>query len=250
MTGIPTLIAFDLDDTLAPLKTRLHPSISNHLTALLARTNVCIITGSTWDALTTQVLPTLTGATEEHLERLHLMPVFGNHYYRRQNTEWVPVYLNNLTEDEITRARGALVGAAMSLGLWEAAPVGNIIIEHGAHVTFAGPGEDASTETKLGWDPTGGKREALRDAVQFMIPDLDVRVSSTTAVDVTQRGADKGYGMTRLSELTGIPLDEMLFVGDQLYENGNDYPVQVLGVDCVAVKNWHDTVVFLDAFTA
>jgi hypothetical protein len=53
--------------------------------------------------------------------------------------------------------------------------------------------------------------------------------------------------MTRLAEHTGIPLDEMLFVGDRLDPDGNDYPVLVLGVPCHAVDGWEETVEYLDA---
>jgi len=53
--------------------------------------------------------------------------------------------------------------------------------------------------------------------------------------------------MTRLAEHPGIPLDEMLFVGDRLDPDGNDYPVLALGVPCHAVEGWEETVAYLDA---
>ena len=52
--------------------------------------------------------------------------------------------------------------------------------------------------------------------------------------------------MRKLAELTGIPLDDMLFVGDRLDPDGNDYPVKALGVACHAVEGWEDTAAFLE----
>jgi phosphomannomutase len=56
--------------------------------------------------------------------------------------------------------------------------------------------------------------------------------------------------MTRLAELTGIDLQEMLFIGDRLDPEGNDYPVKALGVPTRAVEGWQDTASVLDDFLA
>ena len=82
------------------------------------------------------------------------------------------------------------------------------------------------------------------------MPDLEVRSGGSTSVDITHRGIDKAYGMRKLAEQTGIPLDDMLFVGDRLDPDGNDYPVKALGVACHAVTGWEDTVDFLERLLA
>ena len=99
---------------------------------------------------------------------------------------------------------------------------------------------------KTAWDPTGEKKNTLRAAVQIVLPDLEVRSGGSTSVDITRQGIDKAYGMRKLAQLTGVPLDDMLFVGDRLDEHGNDYPVKVLGVECFAVGGWEDTAAFLE----
>ena len=53
--------------------------------------------------------------------------------------------------------------------------------------------------------------------------------------------------MRRLAEQTGIPLADMLFVGDRLDPDGNDYPVLAMGVACHAVEGWEDTAEYLEA---
>ena len=97
----------------------------------------------------------------------------------------------------------------------------------------------------MAWDPTGEKKNTLRDAVAARIPDLEVRSGGSTSVDITHRGIDKAYGMRKLAEVTGISLDDMLFVGDRLDEHGNDYPVLAMGVTCQAVEGWEHTSAYL-----
>lgn len=77
-----------------------------------------------------------------------------------------------------------------------------------------------------------------------------MRSGGSTSVDITLKGVDKAYGMRRLTEVTGISLDDMLFVGDRLDPDGNDYPVKALGVACHAVGGWQDTVTFVTELAA
>jgi hypothetical protein len=55
--------------------------------------------------------------------------------------------------------------------------------------------------------------------------------------------------MRKLSEMTGIALTDMLFIGDRLDPDGNDYPVKALGVPCEAVTGWEDTVALVAKLT-
>ena len=105
-------------------------------------------------------------------------------------------------------------------------------------------------DAKRAWDPTGEKKSALRDAVAPYLPELEVRSGGSTSVDITLRGVDKAYGMRRLAEVTGIALDDMLFVGDRLDPAGNDYPVKALGVPCHAVTGWEDTAEYVTDLAA
>ena len=82
----------------------------------------------------------------------------------------------------------------------------------------------------------------MRDAVQPDVPELDVRGGGSTSVDITTRGIDKAYGMGKLVEETGIPASEMLFIGDRLDPEGNDYPVKAAGYVTRAVSGWEECV--------
>jgi phosphomannomutase len=242
----PRLVAFDLDDTLAASKSPIDPRMAELLVELLEVSEVCIISGGNFAQFTMQVIDNLTGVDESALKRLHLMPTCGTQYYRRQNGVWEQIYAENLTDDQKQRALAAVEETARKLGYWETDTWGPILEDRGSQITFSALGQAAPVAAKTEWDADGVKKTALREAVQVLLPDLEVRSGGSTSVDITRRGIDKAYGMNRLAELTAIPLDDMLFVGDRLDENGNDYPVKAMGVDCVAVEGWTDTAAFLE----
>jgi HAD superfamily hydrolase (TIGR01484 family) len=175
------------------------------------------------------------------------MPTCGTQYYRLGSDGIETVYAHSLTDDEKTRALTAVREEAERLGLWEAEPWGDILEDRGSQITFSALGQTAPLDAKMAWDPTGEKKNSLREAVAARIPDLEVRSGGSTSVDITHRGIDKAYGMRQLADATGIPLDDMLFVGDRLDPDGNDYPVLAMGVECHAVHGWEDTADYLDA---
>lgn len=242
----PKLVAFDLDDTLAPSKQALDPRMAELLLALAARVEVAIISGGQLAQFRAQVVEQLPDTSGEVLARFHLMPTCGTQYYRIGTDGIRTVYAHALTDDEKTRALSAVEEEAKRLGLWAEQTWGPILEDRGSQITFSALGQQAPLEHKTAWDPTGQKKNALREAVAARIPDLEVRSGGSTSVDITHRGIDKAYGMQQLADQTGIPLDDMLFVGDRLDPDGNDYPVLALGVTCHAVESWHDTADYLD----
>ena len=250
MTPNVRLVAYDLDDTLAPSKAPLDPRMAELLVRLLDVVPVCVISGGQFGQFQSQLIANLPTTGEAQLERLHLMPTCGTQYYRYEADTWVQVYAETLTDDEKERALTALADEAKKLGLWETDTWGPVLEDRESQITFSALGQAAPVDAKSAWDPTGEKKESLRAAVAALLPDLEVRSGGSTSVDITRKGIDKAYGMNRLAELTGIPLADMLFVGDRLDEGGNDYPVKALGVPTRAVEGWQDTATFVEGFLA
>ena len=71
-----SLVAFDLDDTLAPSKSPLPQEVADLLVRLLELVPVCIISGGQYGQFQHQVLERLS-LTGELAQRLHLMPTCG-----------------------------------------------------------------------------------------------------------------------------------------------------------------------------
>ena len=245
MTTTPRLVAFDLDDTLAPSKSPIEPRIGDLLVALAERVEVAVISGGQIQQFRSQIVDRLPHAPAA-LSHIHLLPTCGTQYFRHTGDDFAPVYARELTDDERQRALTAVEEEARRLGYWESETWGPILEDRGSQITFSALGQQAPVDAKKAWDPTSEKKSALRDAVAARIPDLEVRSGGSTSVDITRKGIDKAYGMRQLAEETGIDLDDMLFYGDRLDADGNDYPVLALGVPCVSVTSWQDTAAKLD----
>jgi len=240
------LVAFDLDDTLALSKTAIEPSMAAALTRLLAVCEVGIISGGAWPQFDKQVLEKLPAGAD--LSHLHILPTCGMRYRRYEAGQWRDVYQHLLTDEEKATAIAAVTKRAKQLGAWEpdAKLAGERIEDRGSQITYSALGQLASPAAKSAWDPTGAKRHALRDAVAADLPGLAVAAGGSTSIDITRLGVDKAYGMKSLADVTGIPLDDMVFVGDRTEPGGNDYPVVELGVATITVKGWRDTLVVID----
>lgn len=238
----PRLVAFDLDDTLAPSKAPLPGPVADAMRRLLAGTDVCVISGGQIAQFQAQVVERLGTLPPESAARLHLMPTCGTQYWRLGEDGLRCVYAEDLTEEQKSDAMAALERESRRLGLWAAETWGAPLEDRGSQITYSALGQQAPLDAKRAWDPTGEKKNTLRAAVQALLPDLEVRSGGSTSVDITRRGIDKAYGMERLREVTGIPFDDMLFVGDRLDPDGNDYPVKALGVPTRAVEGWEETV--------
>jgi len=247
------LVAFDLDDTLAPSKSALDPRMGELLVRLLEVVEVCVISGGQFGQFETQLVDNLPLDHPEALTRMHLMPTCGTQYYLFQDGAWRQQYAENLTPEQKEAALAAVESEAKRLGYWEPDNAGvevwgPVLEDRGSQITFSALGQAAPVGAKKSWDPTGEKKNALRAAVQQHLGDLEVRSGGSTSVDITRRGIDKAYGMRKLSQLTGIPFDEMLFVGDRLDPDGNDFPVIALGIPTRAVEGWEDTATLVEGF--
>ena len=241
------LIAFDLDETLAPSKSPLPDRMAAALRSLLDVADVCVISGGQFGQFDAQLLRNLR-ATEEQLSRLHLMPTCGTRYTVRRDGRWTDVYARDLSREERREAMSAVEEEARRLGLWEARTWGAILEDRGSQITFSALGQEAPLEAKRAWDPDGSKKELLRAACSARLPGLEVRSGGSTSVDITRKGIDKAYGIAELAVQTGIGIDEMLFVGDRLDEGGNDFPVLRLGIEARAVSGWEETAAFVEEY--
>lgn len=242
MNGLPSIVAFDLDDTLAPSKSRLDTSMAAILAELVQHTDVAVISGGQFRQFQTQLVRPLAEAGATSPARLHILPACGTQYYRNGVDGWIRLYVERLTDDERERAFAAAEAAARTLGLWSERTWGPALEDRESQITYSALGQEAPIQEKEHWDPTGHRRRQLRVTIAALLPDLEVRAGGSTSIDITRRGRDKAYGMRRLLEQTGCDTGDVLFFGDQLQPGGNDHPVLEMGVPCVRVTGWPDTV--------
>ena len=247
------VIAFDLDGTLALSKMPLPDRMSELLNKLLDKYQVCVMSGGKFEQFETQLLNNLK-ANSAQLSRLHLMPTCGTRYYRYQSNKWQQIYAEDFMPAEKAKIIKALNRGIDELGYREKKTWGDIIEDRGSQITFSALGQDVvaalgdeGVRLKEAWDPTVGKKRKLRDFVAKLIPEFEVRVGGGTSIDITKPGIDKAYGIQRLLNMLSISKEDIFFIGDRLEEGGNDYPVKVMGIDCMQISSWQETALVVEA---
>ncbi len=96
-------------------------------------------------------------------------------------------------------------------------------------------------EVKNDWKANHDRRAELIVALEKYLPEFEIKMPGYTSIDVTRKGIDKAYGIGKIEEILNIKPSEMVFVGDALYEGGNDFPVIRTGVETVSVAGPSET---------
>jgi phosphomannomutase len=105
-------------------------------------------------------------------------------------------------------------------------------------------------DEKKKWDPDFAKRKGMKAVLDKLIPEFSVRLGGATSVDVTKHGIDKAYGIRKLRDVLGVPIAEMIFVGDAVFPGGNDYPAKEAGALSIEVRDPDETKRVIEAILA
>jgi hypothetical protein len=241
------LIVFDLDGTLAESKSPIDAEMAKLLDALLSIVKVSVISGGAWLQFEKQVLAYLSH--DERLKNLSLLPTCGTKFYK-YGSKWELLYSEDFTDAEKQKIISSLKKAMESSNCKVEKAWGEIIEDRGSQITFSALGQKAPLEEKKKWDPDFTKRKKMKALLDKLIPEFSVRLGGATSVDVTKHGIDKAYGIRKLRDVLGIPISEMIFVGDAVFPGGNDYPAKEAGALSIEVKDPHETRRVIEAIIA
>ncbi len=232
------LFVFDLDGTLAPSKSSLGDEIASLLHDLLKIMKVAVISGGSWTQFEQQLLARLPSGDD--FKNLFLLPTCGTQFYSYDGS-WNQVYAENLSAEQRAQVIAALQTALHESGFAAPKIWGEAIEDRGSQITLSVLGQEAPLSEKEKWDPDFTKRDRIKEILVPLIPGLSVNMGGTTSIDVTKPGIDKAYGIKKLTEQLGVTTKEMLFAGDALFVGGNDFPVQLAGVDSILVRDPSET---------
>ena len=230
-----TLVAFDLDGTLAESKQPLKDTMGEALADLLAVANVAVISGGDWPQFQKQIASRLPVRAD--LSKLWLMPTTGTKLYTHKNADWQAVYAELFSDDEKRKILEAFDTSLETTGFKPEKTWGKRIEDRGSQITFSALGQEAPIAEKEHWDPDFAKRKVIQTDLRMRLPELSINMGGATSIDITQKGVDKAYGLKRLRDASGIPLEQMMFIGDAIFPGGNDYPAKELGLETVRVKD-------------
>lgn len=232
------LIIFDLDGTLAESKAALDSEMAAILERLLKVAKVAVISGGDWPQFEKQVLSRLSEL--KRLKNFSILPACGTKYYHYQK-DWKQLYAENFTSQEkemiIHNLNEAVNASAIKFGkLW-----GEQIEDRGSQITFSALGQKAPLDAKQNWDPKFAKRKKIKIKLDKTLKDFAVNMGGATSIDITKPGIDKAYGIRKLQHQLKIKISEMIFIGDALFEGGNDHPARTTGADCIQVRDPEET---------
>jgi phosphomannomutase len=242
------LVAFDLDGTLALSKQPVQPDMGEALADLLGVAHVAVISGGDWPQFDKQVASRLP--TRSDRSRLWLMPTTGTKLYTHEDDAWSPVYAELFSEEERRGIVAAFEASLQATGFVPEQVWGERIEDRGSQITFSALGQQAPIEAKEHWDPDFAKRRVIQADLRTRLPGLSINMGGATSIDITREGVDKGYGLKRLRDASGIPLDAMMFIGDAIFPGGNDYPAHEIGLDTVRVRDPQETLAVIAAIVA
>jgi len=233
-----TLAIFDLDGTLAESKSPLDVEMAMLLSRLLEIVKVAVISGGAWPQFEQQVLSRLPGNAP--LSNLSILPTCGTKFYRFDGT-WQKLYSEDFSVEDREKIIGALNQALEASGFKAERHWGSLIEDRGSQITLSALGQAAPLEDKKTWDPDFAKRKTIKAILEPLIPEFSIQMGGATSIDVTRPGIDKAYGIKKLRETLGIPIEDMIFVGDAIFPGGNDYPAKQAGVVSIRVRDPDET---------
>lgn len=233
-----TLAVFDLDGTLAESKSPLDAEMAVLLGRLLGIVKVAVISGGAWPQFEQQVLSRLPG--NALLSNLSILPTCGTQFYRFDGT-WQKLYSEDFSVADREKIIGALNQALETSGFKPERHWGSLIEDRGSQITLSALGQEAPLEDKKTWDPDFAKRKKIKAILEPLIPECSIQMGGATSIDVTRPGIDKAYGIKKLRETLGIPIEDMIFIGDAIFPGGNDYPAKQAGVVSIRVRDPDET---------
>ena len=92
-------------------------------------------------------------------------------------------------------------------------------------ITFAILGTKANQSDKLAFDPDRKKRRAIYKEVCEVFPEYVVFVGGSSSFDMAPKPYDKSYALDIYCKEYGFSHDEVVFIGDDYGEGGNDESV-------------------------
>jgi phosphomannomutase len=241
------IVIFDLDGTLAPSKSSIDAEMAALLTVLIGVTKVAIISGGGLPQFQQQLLANLPA--DQRLDNLAMLPTCGTKFYQYKNG-WQMLYSEDLNEEQKKKIVAALEDAVAGSGFQATKTWGETIEDRGSQITYSALGQQAPLAEKEKWDPDFSKRKQIQAVLERTLSEFSVRLGGTTSIDVTLPGIDKAYGIRKIRDILGVPIANMLYVGDALFPGGNDYPVRSTGATCIQVRDPDESKRVIEAVVA
>lgn len=105
-------------------------------------------------------------------------------------------------------------------------------------ITFPILGKSAKIEDKLAFDPDRSRRRPMYGRVKELFPEYTVFIGGSSSFDLVPAPHDKYYALSNLCADEGYSHDEILYVGDDYGNGGNDEAVANSDIAFVTIDDY------------
>lgn len=177
---------------------------------------------------------------ENNSKELYVYALGGLECYKVMKDGVLKVYSNDLTNDEKYKLVKTISDFIREYKIKP--DTYDQIEDRGSMVVLSILGRKADKELKKKYDPDKKKRKKfINDFFRDRLPEFEMKIGGTTTIDFTKKGLTKAFGVRKIKEMFGYEFDEMIYLGDDLGEGGNDEAVKEL-IEAIPVKNPEETL--------
>jgi len=227
--NVINMYVFDVDGVITKSKQPINEKMVVALSEIMEREPIALISGASEKRFKTQILPYF-----KNIQNLHCYPTNGS-------DRIIPLKDFNLIKED-------LIKMSSELCYLESSVFGEIVEYRINQITFSALGQEAPLNLKEEWDKSKVKRKQIIDKITPLYPKYDFLIGGKTSIDVVPKGINKAYGIKRIMRDFNIKKEEIIYFGDDLEPNGNDYPVMEMGVKCISVSSPEDTLSYLSLY--
>ncbi len=229
-------IIFDLDKTLTRSRSLITDEEYCALVKLSEKYNIGIISGAELSQMLKQIPKLMEG-------NFYKMSQSGNIVIDSNGKE---LWNFKMSDEEQSVAMKHIDLLKKVFSIQPQTTEDDTIENRGSQITFSAVGHHAPQEEKEKFDPDGETRKIWLEKLPLKNDLVEARVAGTTSIDYTPKNRNKGDNIKRLMHLMGWNSDECLFVGDALFESGND-ETMINICDTKEISNPEETLQIINA---
>lgn len=246
-----SVISFDLDGTITESRQPIEAYMVDLLNKLTEKVLVVIISGSSFKNLLNQLSLFLNQNNNQVFKNVLLMPTNGSETYTYNTTSnsWEVSDMEPMSNELRTKVSEVLKNLLNSNDFEiPDRKVGTKIDDRKTQISFAALGIDAPIEEKKLWDPDQKKRLKIINAIAPLLPEVDLFLGGTTTIDILPKGTTKGIMLEKMLSKRGLLYTDLVFIGDALFEGGNDYEVKREGLMTISTSGPKETAEIIKGF--
>jgi len=179
-------------------------------------------------------------------KEIYIYTLGGLECYKTTKEGIIKLYSNSLTQNEKYKLVNVVSDFIRKYNITP--DTYDQIEDRESMVVFSILGRKANKELKKNYDSDGEKRRKfIKEYFEEKLPEFDMKIGGTTTIDFTKKGNTKAFGIKKIKEMFNHDFEDIVYIGDNLREGGNDYAVKEF-VDIIEVKSPEETLVELKKF--